>query len=253
MRRPATPGWRDRSREVHVSEPTHGSAQGDEPGQDASVGHDPTGASDAAKPATDGQPLEGPATEDSAAEGAAVTGRRADRHAGRTHRHPWLRRVAFGVSALLVVVLVLGVAAYIKLNGNIDRVDISSALGERPKQVATADAKTKLKAVNIMVIGSDSRCSGSSIVGARSDTNLVVHLSADRKSAIVVTIPRDSMTMAPRDCKNLTDTVQNGVIRQWNANFQDGGEACTIRTFEGLTDIYIDHVVIIDFRGFQQM
>lgn len=234
-----------------MSEPTHGSAQGDEPGQDASVGHDPTEASDAAKPVTDGQPLEGPATEDSA--GVALARRRADRHAGRTHRHPWLRRVAFGVSALLVVVLVLGIAAYIKLNGNIDRVDITGALGQRPKQVATADAKTKLKAINIMVIGSDSRGSGSSIVGARSDTNLVVHLSADRKSAIVVSIPRDSMTMAPRDCKNLDDTVQNGVIRQWNANFQDGGEACTIRTFEGLTDIYIDHFVIIDFRGFQQM
>lgn len=220
-----------------MSEPTHGSAQGDEPGQDTSAGHE----------AIDGQETE-------ATDGQETTGRRADRHAGRTHRHPWLRRVAFGVSALLVVVLVLGIAAYIKLNGNIDRVDISGALGERPKQVATADAKTKLKAINIMVIGSDSRAgTGSSIVGARSDTNLIVHLSADRKSAIVVSIPRDSMTMAPRDCKNLSDTVQNGVIRQWNANFQDGGEACTIRTFEGLTDIYIDHFVIIDFRGFQQM
>jgi hypothetical protein len=32
-----------------------------------------------------------------------------------------------------------------------------------------------------------------------------------------------------------------------------GGPACTIRTFEGLTDIYIDHFVVIDFRGFQSM
>ena len=93
------------------------------------------------------------------------------------------------------------------------------------------------------------------MVGARSDTNLVVHLSADRQSAIVVSIPRDSMTMAPRDCKDKNSTVQNdGVMRQWNQNFTlGGGPACTIRTFEGLTGIYIDHFVVVDFRGFQRM
>ena len=220
-----------------MSEPTHGSAQGEEPSQDASAGQE----------ATDGT--------------TPVTGRRAERHAGKTHRHPWLRRVAFGVAALLVVVLVLGVAAYIKLNGNIDRVDITGALGDRPAPAKTTDAETNLAPVNIMVIGSDSR-QGTNLgkgqteygmAGARSDTNLIVHLSADRKSAIVVSIPRDSMTKAPRDCLNKNDKVQDGVIRQWNQNFTLGGPACTIRTFEGLTGIFVDHFVVIDFRGFQRM
>lgn len=162
---------------------------------------------------------------------------------------------------MLVVTLVLGVAAYVKLNGNIKRLDISSALGQRPTQQATTDAKTNLAPVNIFVMGSDSRAGTNlgkgqteyGLAGSRSDTNLVVHLSADRKSAIVVSIPRDSMTMAPRDCKNKNDKVQNGVIRQWNQNFTLGGPACTIRTFEGLTGIFIDHFVVIDFRGFQSM
>jgi LCP family protein required for cell wall assembly len=188
-------------------------------------------------------------------------GRRSDRHKNRHHRHPWLRRTIFGVSALLVVVLVLGVGAYLKLTGNIHRIDISGALGDRPAQQATTDAKTNLPPLNIMVMGSDSRQGTKlgdqqteyGIYGARSDTNLVVHLSADRKSAMVVSIPRDSMTMAPRDCKNKKDTVQNGVIRQWNSNFTLGGPACTIRTFEGLTNIYINHFVVIDFRGFERM
>ena len=180
--------------------------------------------------------------------------RRSDRHAHRQHRHPWLRRGLFALSALLVVVLVLGVGAYLKLTGNIHRLDISSALGDRPAQEATTDAKTNLPPLNIMVMGSDSREGTSkSITGARSDTNLVVHLSADRKSAVVVSIPRDSMTMAPRDCKNKQDTVQDGVMRQWNANFTLGGPACTIRTFEGLTKVYINHFVVIDFRGFENM
>ncbi len=187
--------------------------------------------------------------------------RRSDRHTAKARRHPWLRRGIIAVSALLVVALTLGIAAYLKLNGNINRLDISGALGSRPSQQATTDAQTNLGPVNLMVMGSDSR-EGTNLgkgqteygmTGARSDTNLVVHLSADRKSAVVVSIPRDSMTMAPRDCKNKSDTVKNGVIRQWNQNFTLGGPACTIRTFEGLTGIFIDHFVVIDFRGFQSM
>ena len=215
-----------------MSEPTHGSAEGDQP----------TGV----EPGEAGSP-------------APIT-RRADR-VRPDRRHPWIRRGLFAVAALTVVALVLGIAAYVKLNGNIQRVDITKALGARPKQDATTDAQTNLKPLNIMVIGSDTRAgdnanpngSDRNVTGARSDTNLVVHLSADRKSAIVVSIPRDSMTRAPRNCNNPQDKVSDGPIRQWNANFTLGGPACTIRTFEGLTNIYIDHFVVIDFHGFSKM
>jgi LCP family protein required for cell wall assembly len=222
-----------------LSEPTHGSVQGEQviPEQDTGVFADGT------------QPPENP-----------PLARRSDRHTQKKqHRHPWLRRGIFAVSALLVVALVLGIGAYLKLTGNIHRIDISSALGTRPKVEATTDKVTNLAPVNIMIMGSDTRqgagnaAGGGTVSGARSDTNLLVHLAADRKSATVVSIPRDSMTMAPRDCKNKNDTVKNGVMRQWNANFTLGGPACTIRTFEGLTNIYINHFVVIDFRGFQQM
>ena len=148
--------------------------------------------------------------------------------------------------------------------GNIHRLDITDALGARPTPHATTDKKTNLPPLNILVMGSDTRAgSGNSaygsnnveygVAGARSDTNLVVHLSADRKSATVVSIPRDSMTKAPQDCKQKTWKPETGVTRQWNANFTQGGPACTIKTFEGLTGIFIDHFVVIDFRGFQQM
>ena len=42
-------------------------------------------------------------------------------------------------------------------------------------------------------------------------------------------------------------------IRQWNYNFNLGGPGCTIKTLEGLTGIFVDHYVVIDFPGFQQM
>jgi LCP family protein required for cell wall assembly len=175
----------------------------------------------------------------------------------RANRHPLLRRASIIVAAGLVLLLTLGIAAYVKLNGNITKYDVSKLLGQRPKNSATADKLTNLKPVNILVIGSDTRDLGTSsygtTAGARSDTTLIVHLSGDRKSAVVVSVPRDSMTRAPADCKDPKSKVADGPIRQWNANYSLGGPACLIRTVEGTTGIFIDHFMVVNFLGFQSM
>lgn len=145
--------------------------------------------------------------------------------------------------------------AYANLDSNISRIDIARAVGTaRP----TAEVEGP---VNILVMGSDDRQGlgtaeyGEDTIegGARSDTNLLVHLSADRQRAMVVSIPRDSMVKAPEDCNDLDATVEDGVVRQWNRNFNEGGAACVIRTLEGNTQIRIDHFVVIDFMGFRSM
>ena len=175
----------------------------------------------------------------------------------RAHRHPLLRRGGITVASVLVLVLVLSVLAYVKLNGNIAHLDVSKLLGQRPQNVATASKLTNLKPVNILVIGSDTRDLGTSefgkTSGARSDTTLILHLSGDRRSAVVVSVPRDSMTRAPRDCKDPNSKVEDGPIRQWNANFSLGGPACLIRTVEGETGIFIDHFIVVNFEGFKSM
>jgi len=178
----------------------------------------------------------------------------------RANRHPLLRRASIIVAAGLVLVLALGTAAYVKLNGNITKYDVSKLLGQRPKNSATADKLTNLKPVNILVIGSDTRDLGTNafgkaanFAGARSDTTLILHLSGDRRSAVVVSVPRDSMTRAPLDCKDPNGKVADGPIRQWNANYSLGGPACLIRTVEGTTGIFIDHFIVVNFVGFQSM
>ncbi|MEO8556930.1 MAG: LCP family protein [Actinomycetota bacterium] len=175
----------------------------------------------------------------------------------RANRHPLLRRGAITIAAILAVVLTLGAVAYVKLNGNITQVDVSKLLGQRPKSSATADKLTNLKPLNILVIGSDTRDLGTSsygtTAGARSDTTLIVHLAADRQSAVVVSVPRDSMTRAPQDCKDPKSSVADGPIRMWNANYSLGGPACLIRTVEGTTGIFIDHFMVVNFLGFQSM
>lgn len=175
----------------------------------------------------------------------------------KAHRHPWLRRSSIGLAGALVLLLVVGVTAYFKLNGNITRLDVASALGKRPENSAVVDQATKLKPINILVMGSDTRDLGTrefgTTAGARSDTTLLVHLSGDRKSAVVVSVPRDSMTRAPSNCKDPKSAVADGPIRIWNANFTEGGAACVIRTVEGNTGVFVDHFMVLNFVGFQAM
>ncbi|HET7822766.1 MAG TPA: LCP family protein [Ornithinibacter sp.] len=173
---------------------------------------------------------------------------RADSEARET-RHTRRRRVLAGLGVLvLVVVIGLGVAWW-RLEGNISRLDVSKDLGTRPTAAAGP--------LNILLIGSDNRegegVPGASLSsGARSDTTLIAHVSADREHVTVVSVPRDSMVPAPPNCKNSTPK-SDWVVQQWNAMFSIGGPACLITTVEGNTGLRMDHFAVVDFRGFRDM
>ena len=175
------------------------------------------------------------------------------------HRHPLIRRIVAIVAVLAAVAVAGGVYAYWRLNANITQVDVTSALGtNRPSVAAAASGSTG--PLNILLIGSDTRegdgnggfGDGSWEPGAHSDTTLLMHLSGDRKSVEVVSIPRDSMTPAPPECSPDAPR-EEWVTRQWNQNFTLGGPGCLIRTLEGNTDLRVDHYAIVDFRGFKNM
>ena len=173
---------------------------------------------------------------------------RADTEA-REARHTRRRRALAGVGVIVLVVLVgLGVAWW-RLEGNISRLDVSKDLGTRPTAAAGP--------LNILLIGSDNRegegVPGASLgSGARSDTTLIAHVSADREHVTVVSVPRDSMVPAPPSCRNSTPKNE-WVVQQWNAMFSIGGPACLITTIEGNTGLRMDHFAVVDFRGFRDM
>ena len=182
------------------------------------------------------------------------------RHAPRArHAAPrarW-RRVLTGLLVVVLVVLgagsVTAFVAYQKLNGNINHVDVSSLIGpdkERPQVVAEDP-----KAENILVMGSDKRSgkNAANVAGARSDTTIVLHLAADRKSATLVSIPRDSMVPIPSCTRSNGTVVPAQTIAMFNSAFSEAGPACTIKTVEKLTKIRIDHYIVVDFSGFKSM
>jgi len=161
------------------------------------------------------------------------------------------RRLMWPIVLLTLTVLVAGSVfwGYRSLSGNIDTIDPSAGLGDvRPAK--------ENESMNILLVGSDSREGANSSVGGESpglaDTTILLHLSADNSWATGVSIPRDSMVQMP-DCLESDGSTHAGGLRQFNQAYVIGGPVCVQRTVESLTDLHIDHFVVVDFSGFQQM
>jgi LCP family protein required for cell wall assembly len=179
------------------------------------------------------------------------------RHASRRAR--W-RRVLTALGVTFAVLLAAGsvsaFVAYQKLNHNITQQDVNSLLGkDRPKKVQNPDAPKE--AENILLLGSDKRsgkaANNPNVAGARSDTTILLHLAADRKSAVGVSIPRDTMVPIPSCTRPDGTVVPAKPVAMFNSAYSEAGAACTIKTVEHLTDILIDHYAVIDFGGFKDM
>ena len=85
--------------------------------------------------------------------------------------------------------------------------------------------------------------------GAHSDTNLIVHLSADRSRALVVWIPRALATTA-QNCADPRRPVANGEVRQWNYKFKRRRPGCVAKTVEGPGPGSIsNYFMIVDFAA----
>ncbi|MFI9806185.1 LCP family protein [Streptomyces sp. NPDC052301] len=175
------------------------------------------------------------------------------------------RRRALRWSATVLAVVILGTAGagylyYQHLNGNIQKGARSSGDSKARRTAPNAAGQTPL---NILLIGSDSRNSAENLklggskdsVGSPplGDVQMLIHLSADRKSAAMVSIPRDTRVHIP-ECKDPeTGKVYPETNDIINTTLARGGAGCTLSTWEDLTGVYIDHWMTIDFSGVVRM
>jgi LCP family protein required for cell wall assembly len=176
---------------------------------------------------------------------------------GRKHKHRVLRTVAISVSLVLVVVIAGGFLVYRHLNKNITSIPLGTALGtDRPKEMPKKPSAPS-KPLNILLIGSDTRKGAGNHVGGQtpglSDTTILLHLAASRKLAYGVSLPRDAMVQRPACQRKDGNGVDPGGLTQFNDAFAIGGPLCTVKTVEHLTDVRIDHFVVIDFNGFKKV
>ncbi|MDX3215210.1 LCP family protein [Streptomyces sp. ME02-6991-2B] len=168
--------------------------------------------------------------------------------------------------AIVTSVAILGTAGaayayYQHLNANIKKDVLNLGDSKAAKSKANAAGQTPL---NILLLGSDSRASKANqkLGGAKGDADrkpladvqMLLHVSADRSNMTVVSIPRDTRVTIPK----CTDPDDGHVYPQTttdtiNTSLQHGGPGCTVATWEKMTDISIDHFMMIDFAGVVSM
>ncbi|MCF3134876.1 LCP family protein [Streptomyces olivochromogenes] len=178
---------------------------------------------------------------------------------------PRRRRRALRWSATVLSVLILGTAGagylyYQHLNGNIQKGRRDIGDSKASKTAPNAAGQTPL---NILLIGSDSRNSARNLQlgGSRenvgspplADVQMLIHLSADRKSAAMVSIPRDTRVEIPKCTDPDTGKVYPATDDIINTTLARGGAGCTLATWQNLTGVYIDHWMTIDFAGVVSM
>jgi LCP family protein required for cell wall assembly len=156
-----------------------------------------------------------------------------------------------GIVSLIMAIVVAGVAAgglvlLNRLSGNVKTV-----------QVETAQAPAAYEPLNLLLMGSDSREGkenqqygrDAGRAGQRSDTTILLHISADRSSAMAVSIPRDTYVQQPECAAD----GQPWVYDKFNNAFDKGGPACTTELVMSMTGVPVHHVAVVDFAGFKQV
>ncbi|MGH3417565.1 MAG: LCP family protein, partial [Actinocrinis sp.] len=153
---------------------------------------------------------------------------------------------------------ILGVGAYVVLHltGNIKHTALlQNGVSQSPEPVD----KYGHSPLNILVIGSDTRSTAANCklggdcgAGANADVEMLVHLSADRSNATVMSIPRDTVVKLPHCTDPTTHATGGGYSATINTSLQ-WGPSCTVQAVKNLTGLIIDHFVMVDFSGVETL
>jgi len=175
-------------------------------------------------------------------------------------------RVVLSVfSALVLLMTVVGAGVSVvmsQLQGNITAVDVSEQIGPvESKPIAEVNEETgTYEPLNIVLMGSDTRAGkGNGGFGSvdefgttqRSDTVIVLHIAGDRKSAIGVSIPRDTIITLPT-CKKDGKKV-GGYTGRFNQAIEIGGPGCTIKAIKEMSGLDLSNFMLVDFGGFKRI
>jgi len=152
------------------------------------------------------------------------------------------------LTALVVVISLVGYGLYLKLDHNLNVTDVGGLTH-----------RSEYGVQNILILGSQTRNGQGRGFGYDPNTNLsdnllLVHLDATHTHATVVSIPRDTMVYEPA-CKSrlgrgIVPAQQQAII---DGAMNLGGPTCAVVTVEHLTQIPMDHFIEFDFNSFRAM
>jgi len=162
-------------------------------------------------------------------------------------------RAATTLSVVVLASAGIGHAVVTSLDAGIARVDPFKDMKNRPKAG---------HGMNVLLVGTDGRDRISEEERHRyhlggepchcTDTIMIVHISADRERATVVSLPRDSYAMTPAHTDDKTGKRIPGHPIKINAAYAEGGPNLTVQTVEDMTHVKIDHYLEVDFTSFMK-
>ncbi|MFG1805704.1 LCP family protein [Streptomyces sp. NPDC049040] len=159
-----------------------------------------------------------------------------------------LRWTAVGAGLLLVLTAGLCLASYRKFSANI-------TTDKAAEQVLAGYAAQRPPALvpqawNILVMGADGADGAAGEEpGAEADAAVLLHLSADRTRATAVGVPRGLRVGVP-GCHRPGGGTAPAAYEPFAAAFRAGGAACSIRAFEQLSGVRVDHHLVVDVPRF---
>ncbi|MCU1403698.1 MAG: LytR family transcriptional regulator [Glaciihabitans sp.] len=107
---------------------------------------------------------------------------------------------------------------------------------------------------NVLAVGADNVDGQSEAFGERTgslnDVNILLHVSADHQSAVVISLPRDLVIPGPACVDPKTQKNYPAVSAQMiNTSFQRGGLGCVVATVSELTGLDIPYAGLFSFEG----
>ena len=149
------------------------------------------------------------------------------------------------------------------LENNITVIDTNQLANTQALQDAIAASREELQSMaqeptplTIALVGSDTRVGQGNGFGkesgARSDTTLIIKLNAERTNAVIISIARDLRVDIPA-CEKSNGTKTNPQSTKFNAAYAYGGANCMLATIRENFGIEVDHIAVVDFRGFQEI
>jgi LCP family protein required for cell wall assembly len=178
-------------------------------------------------------------------------GKNPPRHGNQDPNSTKRRYVRWAFKGLAIVV-----GAVVAVAG-ISAVDLYNQLNTNSIVLAN-DGEADLNGpLSILVVGSDTRAGQGEEFGdvdsELADVIMLLHISEDRKDAVVVSFPRDLLVSIP-ECPNSEGGNFSAMDRrQINSSIGYGGVACTHLTVEAFTGLDIPFVAMIDFKGVIEM